>query len=216
MAFYSLGDATVCCSVGTHGAQPDSSGTSAQAFVIGSYFDQGVMPRYTDIQGISQQVAEWMNDPLHGYRTNEVPGWLKPPSNVGCGGRGESSSYLMEQPTDYLPGANSTRVTARGKMYHLENMALLPWFAQSAATETFNGSVQLPGYEGVLPHAQPCSGSRNRECPAVGVSPGTDRGAQWTRVDRLLGRLCFGQGHPPTEEMCLRNGTSSSQRLLRR
>ena len=108
VAFYSLGDATVCCSVGTHGAHLDPSGTSAQAFVIGSYFDQGVIPHYTDIQAVTQQIAEWMNDPLHGYRTNEFPGWLKPPSNVGCGGRGESSSYLMEQPTDYLPGANST------------------------------------------------------------------------------------------------------------
>lgn len=43
-AFYSLGDATVCCSVGTHGAQIDASGSSAQAFVIGSFFDDGVIP----------------------------------------------------------------------------------------------------------------------------------------------------------------------------
>ncbi len=42
VVFYSLSDATVCCSVGTHGAQLDSSGTSAQAFVIGSYFDKSV------------------------------------------------------------------------------------------------------------------------------------------------------------------------------
>jgi chitinase len=162
VAFYSLGDATVCCSVGTHGAHLDPSGTSAQAFVIGSYFDQGVIPHYTDIQAVTQQIAEWMNDPLHGYQTGAVPRWLKPLSNVGCGGRGESSSYLMEQPTDYLPGANSTRVTARGKMYHLENMALLPWFAQSAADETFDGAYSFPDTQALPVHAQPCSGSRNR------------------------------------------------------
>jgi chitinase len=162
VAFYSLGDATVCCSVGTHGAQPDSSGTSAQAFVIGSYFDKGVIPHYTDIQGLSQQIAEWMNDPLHGYRTNEFPRWLKPPSNVGCGGRGESSSYLLEQPTDYLPAGNSTQVTAYGTAYHLENVALLPWFAQSAATETFKGAYSFPDTQALPAHAQPCSGSRNR------------------------------------------------------
>ncbi len=104
VAFYSLGDATVCCSVGSHGAQLDSSGTSAQAFVIGSYFDKGVIPRYTDIQGISQQIAEWMNDPLRGYRTNEFPGWLEPPSNAGCGGRGESSAYLLRTADGLLAG----------------------------------------------------------------------------------------------------------------
>jgi chitinase len=163
VAFYSLGDATVCCSVGTHGAQPDSAGTSAQAFVIGSYFDEGVMPRYTDVQGISQQVAEWMNDPLHGYRTNEFPGWQRPSANTGCGGRGASSSYLLEQPTDYLPGSNSTQVIAGGKAYHLENMALLPWFAQSAATETFKEAYSFPDTKALLTHAQPCSGARNRD-----------------------------------------------------
>lgn len=162
VAFYSLSDATVCCSVGAHGAQLDPSGTSAQAFVIGSYFDKDVIPRYADIQGVTQQIAEWMNDPLHGYRTNEFPGWLKPPAHVGCGGRGESSSYLMEQPTDYLRGANSTGVAARGKMYHLENMALLPWFAQTAADETFNGAYSFPDVRALPVHAQPCSGSRNR------------------------------------------------------
>ncbi|HXR78766.1 MAG TPA: chitinase [Bryobacteraceae bacterium] len=162
VAFYSLGDATVCCSVGTHGAQLDSSGTSAQAFVVASYFDKGVMPHYTDIQGITQQIAEWMNDPLNGYRTNEFPRWLKPPSNVGCGGKSESSSYLLEQPTDYLPAANSTQVTAHGNVYHLENMALLPWFAQSAADETYDGGYSFPNTKALQAHAQPCSGSRNR------------------------------------------------------
>ncbi len=157
VAFYSLGDATVCCSVGTHGARLDPSGASAQAFVIGSYFDKGVTPHYTDVQGLSQQVAEWMNDPLHGYRANEFPSWLKPPSNVGWGGSGESSAYLMDQPTDYLPAADSTRVAARGKVYHLENMALLPWFAQSVATETFQRAYSFPDTKALLAHAQPCS-----------------------------------------------------------
>ena len=172
VVFYSLGDATVCCSVGTHGAQLDSSGTSAQAFVIGSYLDEGVMPRYTDIQGISQQVAEWMNDPLHGFQTNEFPPWLKPPSNVACGGRGGASAYLLEQPTDYLPEASSARVTANGRVYHLENMALLPWFAQSAAEDTFQGSYSFPNTSALRAHAEPCSGSRSAQ-PSASPIPQT-------------------------------------------
>ncbi|HEX4807980.1 MAG TPA: chitinase [Bryobacteraceae bacterium] len=163
IAFYSLGDATVCCSVGAHGAQLDSSGASARSFVIGSYFDKNVIPHYTDIQGISQQVAEWMNDPLYGYRSNEFPGWLKPPSNIGCGGHGESSAYLMEQPADYLPKSNSTPLIVHGKTFHLENIALLPWFAQGAAAETFQGAYSFPDTNALPAAAQPCSSSRKRD-----------------------------------------------------
>lgn len=159
VVFYSLGDATVCCSVGTHGVQLDPSGTSAQAFVIGSYMDEGVMPRYTDIQGLSQQVAEWMNDPLRGFQTNEFPVWRKPLSEAGCGGKGESSSYLLEQPTDYLP-SNSTKVSANGRTYHLENMALLPWFAQSASADTFEEAYSFPDTKALTAPAQPCSVNR--------------------------------------------------------
>lgn len=157
VAFYSLSDATVCCSLGAHGARLDPSGTSAQAFVIGSYMDAGAMPRYSDIQGLSQQIAEWMNDPLWGYRTNQFPPWLKPSSNAGCGGRGESSSYLLEQPTDHLP-SNSKEVSAGGATYHLENMALLPWFAQSTA-----GPYSFPDTQALTAPAQPCSANRARD-----------------------------------------------------
>ncbi len=162
VAFYSLGDATVCCSVGTHGAKPEPSGKSAQTFVIASYFDKGAMPRYSDIQGVSQQIAEWLNDPFHGYRTNTVPAWLKPVANTGCGGRGESSAYLLEQPTHDLPEPNSTPVNASGKQYHLENMALLSWFAQGAVKDTFQGAYSFPDTKALPAHAQPCSNSPNR------------------------------------------------------
>ena len=174
VAFYSLGDATVCCSVGTHGVQLDSAGAPAHSFVIGSYFDRGVYPRYLDVQGISQQIAEWLNDPLHGYQPNQFPAWLKPPSNVGCGGRGESSSYLLEQPTNYLPVSNATEVIVRGAVYHLQNMALLPWFAQSAATDTFQGAYSFPDTKALPAHAEPCAGARNRNIqPTAAPAPRT-------------------------------------------
>ncbi len=113
VAFYSLSDATVCCSTGTHGVN------GAQAFVVGSYFSAGAMARYTDVQGVTQQMGEWLTDPL---RTNKFPRWLKPPVNLSCGGSGGSSAYLLQQPTDFLAaGANAAKV---GR-YHLENMALL-------------------------------------------------------------------------------------------
>jgi chitinase len=147
VAFYSLSDATVCCSVGTHGV------LGAQAFVVASYFDAGVMPRYTDVQGISQQIGEWLNDP---ERNTKFPRWLKPPANLSCGGGGESSSYLLEQPADFVPGANAASL---GR-YHLENMALLAWFAQTPGTVySFPAARALPS------PAQPCSSGRAAYVP---------------------------------------------------
>ncbi len=133
VAFYSLSDATVCCSVGTHGV------SGAQPFVLASYFDKGVMPKYTDVQGITQQLGEWLNDPLG---NNKFPRWLKPPANLACGGSGESTAYLLEQP------AGSASPAGR---YHLENMALLSWFEEAP-----NSVYSFPDAKALPAPAQPC------------------------------------------------------------
>ncbi len=120
-------------SVGTHGV------SGAQPFVLASYLDKGVMPKYTDVQAITQQLGEWLNDPLG---TNKFPRWLKPPANLACGGSGESTAYLLEQP------AGSASPIGR---YHLENMALLSWFEETpGAVYSFPDSKALPA------PAQPC------------------------------------------------------------
>jgi chitinase len=142
-AFYALGDATVCCSVGTH----------ERALVIGSYFDEGVMPGFSDIQGITQQVGEWLNDPLHDTKANQLPRWLEPTANLICGGKGESSAYLQEQPTDFVRGRNALVVTKGEQHYHLENLALLSWFEQSP-----NGPYSFPDTKALTGPARPCSG----------------------------------------------------------
>ncbi len=135
-----------------------------------------MIPRYTDVQAISQQIAEWMNDPLHGYRTNAFPAWLTPPRNVDCGGTGESSSYLLEQPTDSFPAPNSIPMAAKGKLYHLENMALLPWFAQMPSNETFQNAYSFPDTKALSGHAQPCSSARDLNTP-LSASPAARTGA---------------------------------------
>ena len=169
VAFYSLSDATVCCSTGTHGV------SGAQSFIIGSYFDRAVMPRYTDIQAITQQLGEWFNDPL---RANKFPRWLKPPANRSCGGAGESSSYLLEQPTDFMPGENAAQV---GR-FHLENMALLAWFAQAqGAVYSFPNATTLSA------PAQPCASGRGDLFAAHRITIARRYRYPETQVDRLLG-----------------------------
>ena len=61
-AYYAVGDATVCCSWGTHGI--DSA--TQNSFVLGSYLHAA--PKVVedgDVQPLTQQLAEFIKDPLH-------------------------------------------------------------------------------------------------------------------------------------------------------
>ncbi|MGH9452191.1 MAG: glycosyl hydrolase family 18 protein [Terriglobia bacterium] len=160
--FYPLNDATVCCSWGAHGAQLDAASQSAQAFILGTYLDPGVVPRYSDVQTLTEQVAEWMNDPLQGYQTNTFPAWMSPPKDFRCGGRGEGSFYRFAEPTDGTSVSNATRVTLHGRVYHLENAALLPWFAENPDPGTFQGAYSFPDTHALTAAARPCMSMRRR------------------------------------------------------
>ena len=87
--FYTEGDATLCCSWGTHGI--DSA--TGNSFVLGSYLSNApAVVEDSDVQPLTQQLAEFINDPLHDPllhgRNVPVPGntfhdWRRPPSRSG-------------------------------------------------------------------------------------------------------------------------------------
>jgi chitinase len=172
--FYPLTDATVCCSWGSHGVQLDSSGQGRQAFVLSTYLDPGVVPGYSDIQPLTEQIAEWMNDPLQGYRPNGFPAWLEPAENHVCGGNGEGSIYRFAEPTDSGSRSTSTLVIEHGAFYHLENVALLPWFAESKNPDTYRHAYSFPSTQALKVAAQPCSAMhRVRANPTASPLPET-------------------------------------------
>lgn len=158
--FYPLNDATVCCSWGAHGVHFNAaSGTSpkaGQSFILGTYLDPGVVPRYSDVQTLSQQVVEWLNDPLGPANANRFPAWRNP-NSLGCGGRGEGTFYRFAEPTDNDGVSNATTVTLRGLTYHLENVALLPWFEENPHPGTFQGAYSFPNTHALQSAALPCS-----------------------------------------------------------
>src|SRR5204863_5786243 len=75
-AYYALGDATVCCSWGTHGI--DSA--TQNSFVLGSYLHGAPsVVEDGDVQPLTQQLGEFIKDPLHdplfhGGRNAKAPG----------------------------------------------------------------------------------------------------------------------------------------------
>ena len=60
--FYADGDATVCCSWGTHGVDT----ATGNSFVLATYLNAApAVVEDKDVQPLTQQLAEFLNDPLH-------------------------------------------------------------------------------------------------------------------------------------------------------
>jgi len=158
--FYAEGDATVCCSWGTHGVDA----ATGNSFVLASFTKE------QDVQPITQQLAEFILDPLHDPLVpvrggkqpgNTVPAWMRRGS---CAGTGIASNYFLLEPTDTNPKNNVPSSTAfRAGRYHLENVALPGWYLGKAGPHSF------PAADALLSGPQPCPprGGRGTSTPSA-------------------------------------------------
>jgi chitinase len=182
--YYTYGDATLCCSWGTHGV--DSS--TRNSFVLGSYLHAApAVVEDQDIQPLTQQLAEFVNDPLHNPlqhsgRDSKPPGnifppWLRPvsmrPGDQGsCGGTGAGSAYFLLEPTNTnpknnFPASQPFAVQLSGSLYHLQNVALLPWYTGAAAG--LGNIYSFPDQQALADPAKPCPPRRGRV--TAGINP---------------------------------------------
>lgn len=158
--FYALNDATVCCSWGAHGTVPGATMKPAQSYILSTYLDDDAVPLYADIQALSEQLIEWMNDPLANVQPNLFPAWKRPPDGFGCGGSHMGTPYRFAEPTDEPSLPNATQITLGSNTYHLENVALLSWFAEDAHPSTFQGAYSFPDTRAQRNAAVPCHYTR--------------------------------------------------------
>jgi chitinase len=176
-AFYAMGDATVCCSWGTHGVDR----TTGNSFVLASYLRNApAVITDKDAQPLTQQLAEFVNDPLmdplyqhelYEKKLNPAtaPGnavsWMRPdtmkPGDAGrCGGTRVASTYFQLEPTDTNPKNNFPASEpyavhgAGGTAYHVQNVALMQWYVGSS--DSYGATFSFPD-EGLLGEpAKPC------------------------------------------------------------
>jgi chitinase len=168
--FYADGDATVCCSWGTHGV--DSA--TGNSFVLGSYLhDAPAVVEDADVQPLTQQLAEFINDPLHdplihGRNVkapgNTFPGWLRPASmrpsdQGGCGGTGVATTYFLLEPTNTnpknnIPASRPFAAKLDADTWHLQNVALLPWY--TGASEALGSTYSFPDPQALAEPSKPC------------------------------------------------------------
>jgi len=183
--YYTEGDATLCCSWGTHGVD---SGTG-NSFVLGSYLHAApAVVEDADVQPLTQQLGEFINDPLHDpllhggnvqAPSNAFPRWMRPasmrPGDQGaCGGAGVASAYFLLEPTDTNPKNNFPAskpfvAHARGTAYHLQNVALLPWY--TGASEGLGGAYSFPDAQALPDPAKPCTGRGGRLSGSASAPP---------------------------------------------
>jgi len=170
VTFFAEADDTICCATGTHGVDK----TTGTSFVLGSYFAKTpAIVRERDIQPLTQQLAEFFNDPLHDPLTQGN----KPTGNVvqtgwamatgACGGRGIGSAYFLLQPTNTNHKNNFPFADPFvAKQYHLSNVALVPWYTGGSGTYSFPDKNALPA------PAKPC-GARRPDNSTSGSVPTT-------------------------------------------
>lgn len=182
--FYSDGDATECCSWGTHGV--DSA--TGNSFVLASYLHAApAVVTDSDVQPLTQQLAEFINDPLHDplfhgrhvtVPGNQFAGWMRPVSMPAgdqgrCGGAGVASTYFLLEPTNTnpkndIPTSKAFVAHTGGTTYHLQNVALLPWYTGSA--EDLGSIYSFPDAQALTAPAAPCP-TRNRRGRSAGPKP---------------------------------------------
>jgi chitinase len=197
-AYYTYGDATVCCSWGTHGVDA----ATGNSFVLGSYL--GATPPLVDerdVQPLTEQLAEWVNDPLHdplfhlAFRKplpaaeNVVPAWTWPAmeggaEHRGCGGDSPATRYVLQDPLDTnersdLPAGPATLVHARGGAWHVADVALMGWYTAGAGPYSFPDTRMLQAAATPCPaYTPPAAGAINEPAPPPAVAAVPAAGAK--------------------------------------
>ena len=161
-----------------------------------------------DVQPLTQQLAEFFNDPLHDPKTylrtvtasgNYFPAWQLPPLASGderCGGAGIGSNYFLLEPTNTnskngFPASPSFSVRSAGFTYHLQNVALLPWYLGASAPAATVYSFPDPARANRARPAMSRSRFRQRRRAhrARRCARTIQRPCQWPPTHRLLDRL---------------------------
>jgi hypothetical protein len=137
---YQNGDPTKCCILGFHtyvvGPGDQSNGWRERRYVLNysSWVTAGLFRSgWADVAVLSHELSETFNDPFVG---NAVPWWLAP--NGNCQNNLETGDVI-----EGLANAIKT-IHLGGTTYHVQNEALLQWFAGQTPSTAIGGAYSYP------------------------------------------------------------------------
>ena len=120
------GNTSNCCYLGYHGAVAVASGT--QTYGVGEYDTNGLFSGISDIEVLSHEFGEWMDDP---FVNNPTPAWGHIGQVSGC----QTNLEVGDPLTD-------TTVTVKmgnGVTYHPQELAFFSWFYRQSPSIGVNG-----------------------------------------------------------------------------
>jgi hypothetical protein len=133
--------ATGCCTLGfhTYDLEPGdaSNGWRERRYVLNysSWVRPGIFEwGIEDVATLSHEMSELFNDP---FLANYSP-WYRDPSGFVCQDNLETGDVLENFPNQIYP------LTLNGFTYHLQNEALLPWFAGQSPSPAIHGAYSYP------------------------------------------------------------------------
>src|SRR5215469_10607337 len=157
-AFLYIGNVKNCCILGFHefDFEPGipANGNLPRAYVMAyaAWITPGLLgSAFSDITGLSHELAETFNDPLVGaFSTsggacggvgqplclNTTPWWLAP--NGNCQDNLEVGDVVEDLPDATFP------MQLNGYMYHPQNVALLQYFEQNGTSDALDGAFTYP------------------------------------------------------------------------
>ena len=135
----SNGTISPCCILGYHSSQGPPAST-AKTWIYASYAESGTFQNdvVLDVQALSHEVAEWLNDPFVGAFAfgflNIIPPAIL--QNGNCIPNFETGDPLEAPPVAF------TQVT-NGTVYHLQDEVFLPWYLHTTPSFSVNGWYTL-------------------------------------------------------------------------
>jgi hypothetical protein len=125
-----------CCVLGFHASQGGPIAT-AKTWIYAAYTEPGTFNgnAILDVQALSHEVSEWLNDPFVGGfqgAVNFIPPAVLPGTGGACIVNFETGDPLESPPAVF------TKVT-NGTTYHLQDEVLLPWYLHSTPSFSVNG-----------------------------------------------------------------------------
>jgi hypothetical protein len=123
----------------------DADGEILQTYIYTSWLDPRLVdPIIADVSTINHELGEWLNDP---FVNNIVPTWRYPPESDPRAVCSDNPFLEVGDPEGNGPTFDdfpTVPVTIDGVTYHLQDLVMLPWFADEKPSSAFDGWYDFP------------------------------------------------------------------------
>jgi hypothetical protein len=133
---------------GYHRAFPvlnEDGSETFQTAIYTSWFDPALVdPQFADVSALNHETGELFNDP---FINNVVPEWRNPPESDPAAGCAFNPLLEVGDPQhnrQTLFDFPAVAISVDGVTYHLQDLVMLPWFADEIPSSAENGWYDFP------------------------------------------------------------------------